>query len=152
LQAGNAVTSLDCGGGTVDAVTYQIGSNYPLRLGEQIVPPGGKLWYSNPIRTLLKPWQGDNCGGSYLNKRFEQFATRRLRHEKYLLETGYTLEYIVDKASAQFELNDKRNKDVTQSPLSMGFYEIPNLKSDISRGLYGKMAKDFDDNHMVLHE
>ncbi|KAG4420745.1 hypothetical protein IFR04_006131 [Cadophora malorum] len=135
VVAGNAVTSLDCGGGTVDAVTYQIGSNYPLRLGEQIVPPGG-----------------DNCGASYLNKRFEQFATRRLRDEKYLLETGYTLEYIVDKASAQFELNDKRNKDVTQSPLSMGFYEIPNLKSDISRGLYGKMAKDFDDNHMVLHE
>ncbi|PVH73654.1 hypothetical protein DL98DRAFT_371077, partial [Cadophora sp. DSE1049] len=135
VVAGNVITSLDCGGGTVDAVTYQVGRNYPLRLGEQIVPPGG-----------------DNCGGSYLNRRFEQFAAHRLRDETYLFENGYTLEDIVEKASAVFEMNDKRHKDVTQSPLSMGFYEIPNLKSDISRGLYGPKAKGFDDNCMVMDE
>ncbi|KAH7377574.1 hypothetical protein BKA64DRAFT_736873 [Cadophora sp. MPI-SDFR-AT-0126] len=135
VVAGNVITSLDCGGGTVDAVTYQVGRNYPLRLGEQIVPPGG-----------------DNCGGNYLNRRFEQFTAHRLRDETYLCDNGYTLEYIVEKASEEFEMKDKRYKDVTQSPMTLGFYEIANLKSDISRGLHGTNAKGFDANRMVLNE
>ncbi|KAK0130010.1 hypothetical protein ONS96_000548 [Cadophora gregata f. sp. sojae] len=49
-------------------------------------------------------------------------------------------------------MTDKRFKDVTKTPLSLGHYEIPNLKSDISRGLLGPNAKGFDANQLVMNE
>jgi hypothetical protein len=30
----------------VDCVTYEITSDYPLRLGQEIVTPGGMMWLS----------------------------------------------------------------------------------------------------------
>lgn len=34
---------LDCGGGTIDATAYQAENEYPLRLSNELVEPGGKL-------------------------------------------------------------------------------------------------------------
>ncbi|KAH7305654.1 hypothetical protein BKA65DRAFT_443255 [Rhexocercosporidium sp. MPI-PUGE-AT-0058] len=121
---GSVITSLDCGGGTVDAVTYQVG-DYPLRLTRKVVDPGG-----------------DNCGGSYLNQEFKALVKYRLRDEAYLCETGYTLDYIADKACMFFETHEKREKDVLKKPC--GSVEIPNLRGD--------MAKNFENNVMMMDQ
>jgi hypothetical protein len=42
LKPGQTVTIMDCGGGTVDGVTYSIDSSYPLRLKDEAVEPGGE--------------------------------------------------------------------------------------------------------------
>jgi hypothetical protein len=40
LKENETIIVLDAGGGTVDAVTYEITNSYPLRLSKEVVPPG----------------------------------------------------------------------------------------------------------------
>lgn len=55
---------LDCGGGTVDAITYTKIQSYPTRLREVVSPDA---------RT---------CGSSFLNLGFEELLKRRLKHAR----------------------------------------------------------------------
>ncbi|TGO21604.1 hypothetical protein BPAE_0210g00090 [Botrytis paeoniae] len=49
----------DCGGGTVDIVTYEIGTEHPLRLSEEKVTPGGRSKSFTPLREISnKPGVG----------------------------------------------------------------------------------------------
>jgi hypothetical protein len=44
-KPGETIVILDAGGGTVDAVTYQVTHSYPLRLSAEIVPPGSMSFF-----------------------------------------------------------------------------------------------------------
>ncbi|KAK0130009.1 hypothetical protein ONS96_000547 [Cadophora gregata f. sp. sojae] len=50
VMAGNVINCMNYGGGTVDSVAYEVGRDYLLRLGEQIIPPGDKLWTINFVQ------------------------------------------------------------------------------------------------------
>ncbi|KAF7955544.1 hypothetical protein EAE96_004470 [Botrytis aclada] len=118
----------DCGGGTVDIVTYEIGTEYPLRLSEEKVTPGG-----------------DNCGSSYLNENWKNMLLTRLKNESYLLDmwpADESLESIVNRFIPNFENDYKRRKDVTS---------IFGLKTRIHLpGLRANEEKRFDDGHIVV--
>ena len=45
-KPGETIVILDAGGGTVDAVTYQVKHSYPLRLSAEIVPPGSMFFHA----------------------------------------------------------------------------------------------------------
>jgi hypothetical protein len=45
MQLGEIFIIADCGGGTVDVVTYGVSNRYPLRLKEEKIPPIGKVLY-----------------------------------------------------------------------------------------------------------
>jgi len=42
-KAGETFLIVDCGGGTVDAITYTAKPEEPIRLEKEAVPPGGKF-------------------------------------------------------------------------------------------------------------
>ena len=50
-QQNEIILVLDAGGGTVDAVTYQITNSYPLRLSAEVVEPGSM--YVRSVQFLL---------------------------------------------------------------------------------------------------
>ncbi|ESZ94881.1 hypothetical protein SBOR_4757 [Sclerotinia borealis F-4128] len=114
VHLGETFIIADCGGGTCDIVTYEIGTKHPLRLSEEKVTPGG-----------------DNCGGSYLNENYKQMLLDRLQDETYLLDNlpaGESLESIVNRFIPTFENDFKRRKDVTASfSLKTRLY-LPGLK------------------------
>ncbi|KAF5857425.1 hypothetical protein ETB97_005772 [Aspergillus alliaceus] len=90
ITAGESFVLLDAGGGTVDAVTYKVTSDIPLRLAREAVAPGGDL-----------------CGSSYLNEAFENLVKSRLQGEDYL----QNVQMKIDTMMEEFENNIKRNFD-----------------------------------------
>ncbi|KAF7929793.1 hypothetical protein EAE99_004697 [Botrytis elliptica] len=118
----------DCGGGTVDIVTYEIGTEHPLRLSEEKVTPGG-----------------DNCGSSYLNENWKNMLLNKLKDESYLLDmwpAGESLESIVNRFIPNFENDHKRRKDVTSVFGLKTRLHLPGLKANAE--------KRFDDGHIVI--
>ncbi|KAF7900126.1 hypothetical protein EAF00_004462 [Botryotinia globosa] len=118
----------DCGGGTVDIVTYEIGTEHPLRLSEEKVTPGG-----------------DNCGSSYLNENWKNMLLNKLKDEIYLLDmwpAGESLESIVNRFIPNFENDHKRRKDVTSLFGLKTRLHLPGLKENAE--------KRFDDGHIVI--
>ena len=75
-----------------------------------------------------------------MNQAFKTHVRERLQDEVYLYETGYTLEYVVDRACLFFENYDKRKKDATGMP--RGSIEIPHLRADAK--------KRFQNNVMMM--
>ncbi|TGO22612.1 hypothetical protein BPAE_0161g00170 [Botrytis paeoniae] len=99
ISLGETFIIADCGGGTVDVVTYGVSNRYPLRLkGEKIQPIG------------------DNCGSSYLNDRYKDMLLNRLQDEDYLLKNGETLEAIVNRLIPDFE-NESDYEEIFMSLL-----------------------------------
>ncbi len=143
------MTSLDCGGGTVDAVTYEVDHGYPIRLGRIVVGPSGMVFGQKfncrSYLTLL----GDNCGSSYLNENFRIRAMYRLRDEKYLEDNGDTLLSIVDRVCVKFENFTKRSVDATSKHPHGRFY-ISKLRGDKAQGRSGAAAKGFENNILVM--
>ncbi|KAF7862502.1 hypothetical protein EAF04_007375 [Stromatinia cepivora] len=128
VHPGETFIIADCGGGTVDIVTYEIGTEHPLRLSEEKVTPGG-----------------DNCGSSYLNENYKKMLLDRLQDEHYLFDmwpTGESLESIVNRFIPNFEDNFKRRKDVTS---------LFGLKTRLHLpGLRPNAEKRFDDGYIVV--
>jgi len=60
LQANEAFLILDAGGGTVDATTYMVNSEYPLRLSKELVEPAGMMtitfYKSSNNRFRMSQW------------------------------------------------------------------------------------------------
>ncbi|KAH7165156.1 hypothetical protein EDB81DRAFT_753939 [Dactylonectria macrodidyma] len=75
-----AATHNPQGGGTVNANTYEISNEAPLRLSREVVPPGGGLH-----------------GSSYLNQSFQTHLQQLLADETYLEQGTETIKGIVEK-------------------------------------------------------
>lgn len=147
VQAGETFVVLDCGGGTVDGVTYTVTSSYPLQLKIEVGRPEG-MTHPYPIRHL-NTVLGDNCGGSYLNDNFEKRLLERLKDEVYLDQMGETRESIIRHLIPDFEDYDKRNRDIAKRPSSR--IKILGLLGDNRRGLSGSNVKRFEDNFINLN-
>ncbi|EXL71535.1 hypothetical protein FOPG_12760 [Fusarium oxysporum f. sp. conglutinans race 2 54008] len=103
IRCGQSFVLLDAGttilgGGTVDANTYRVSIEEPLRLEHEIVPPGGGLH-----------------GSSYLNEDLKAYLLRLLAEETYLEQGSETINGIVERVMIeQFEPKIKRNFDCYQ--------------------------------------
>ena len=114
LYPGETVLVLDCGGGTVDAITYQLLETDPLR-----------------VREISKP-KGLSCGASFLNEEFRNFLEDRL--EEASIQTNTPLSKILDSTVIGWENGQKRKIDVTKKEQKIDSIHIPGLKRDDSRG------------------
>ncbi|RSL69654.1 hypothetical protein CEP54_002134 [Fusarium duplospermum] len=79
FRRGDTVVLLDAGGGTVDAATYKIENQLPLRLSKEVVPHGGGL-----------------CGSSYLNEYFREHLLKLLEDQTQLEVNGVTIRGLVE--------------------------------------------------------
>ncbi|TAQ88600.1 hypothetical protein B7494_g3060 [Chlorociboria aeruginascens] len=122
----------DCGGGTVDMVTYGIDQSWPLRLKDEKVPP-----------------RGDNCGSSYLNENYRAMLLRRLQDETYLTHNGESMGAIVNRLIPAFENDIKRNVDMTKECGLTPVY-ISQLKGDQQQDLFGTALKRFSPNLLLV--
>jgi len=116
-EAGETFALLDCGGGTVDAVTYTVDTVYPLRLRKEEVPADGETLHSLHLHILDDISDrkiGDNCGGSYANINFRNLLEKRLENETYLFTNGETKGTIVNRLIPAFENDYKRRLDSTK--------------------------------------
>ncbi|KAF2853307.1 hypothetical protein T440DRAFT_549037 [Plenodomus tracheiphilus IPT5] len=76
---GEAFLLLDCGGGTTDLGIYEIGHDYPFRLGKQINHTSGAV-----------------CGSGDLNQAFFDFALKHLQNATFASAEQESLEHIID--------------------------------------------------------
>ncbi len=83
---------LDCGGGTVDAVTYTLTQTNPTRLREVVKPDGAC------------------CGSSFLNEKFKTLLQQRLGHA-IIRGNDTPLEDVIAKLVQEFE-SDKRKINI----------------------------------------
>ncbi|KAI1636075.1 hypothetical protein F4809DRAFT_663283 [Biscogniauxia mediterranea] len=95
MKVGDSFVIVDCGGGTVDLITYTVTSLFPvLQVDEATEGTGGF------------------CGSNQINDRFRQFLTARLGKEE-----GWDEEVLRD-ATERFDMNIKRRfnlSSVTQN-------------------------------------
>ncbi|QSZ36109.1 hypothetical protein DSL72_007234 [Monilinia vaccinii-corymbosi] len=132
ISLGETFIIADCGGGTVDAVTYGVSNRYPLRLKWETIRP-----------------IGDNCGSSYLNDRYKDMLLNRLQDEHYLLKNGETLEEIVNRLIPNFENEYKRRVNVMKRISGHGVY-IAGLRSDEQMNRVGLAKKRFERNNLIM--
>ncbi|PMD47527.1 hypothetical protein L207DRAFT_506529 [Hyaloscypha variabilis F] len=130
-RKGNAITNgeafllLDAGGGTVDATTYRVDNEFPLRLSKELVPADGCL-----------------KGSSFLNEAFKEHLRQRLLGEEVDIETnGFTVTGIIEKAALNFEYSMKRGIDVTGKVQPQYIF---------IGGLRENSEKRFKDNRVVM--
>ncbi|KAF4449998.1 hypothetical protein F53441_6782 [Fusarium austroafricanum] len=117
IKRGQTFVLLDAGGGTVDANTYRVSNEEPLRLDHEIVPPGGGLH-----------------GSSYLNEDFKAYLKNLLAEETYLEQGIETIDGIVEQVMIeQFEPKIKRSFDYTR-PKIVKRLAIRGLRDNPSKG------------------
>lgn len=116
LNLGETIVLLDCGGGTVDAITYKVIQTDPVRLRE-VVPPNGA-----------------SCGSVFLNKNFEELLRDRLQGAT-LLGNAISLDHIIKTKLVEWENLYKRTIDITARKGSEKFnmLHIHGLQTDESR-------------------
>ncbi|KAE9363645.1 hypothetical protein N431DRAFT_422567 [Stipitochalara longipes BDJ] len=125
ITHGEAFLLLDAGGGTVDATTYRVDNESPLRLSKELVPSDGCL-----------------KGSSFLNEAFKEHLRERLLGEEVDIETnGFTVTGIIEKAALNFEYSMKRGIDVTGKVASQHI---------MIGGLKENREKRFKDNRVVM--
>ncbi|PQE30977.1 hypothetical protein CJF32_00007970 [Rutstroemia sp. NJR-2017a WRK4] len=132
ISLGEIFIIADCGGGTVDVVTYGVSNRYPLRLKEEKIPP-----------------IGSNCGSSYLNDNYRTMLHDRLQDEHYLLKNGETLDSIVNRLIPDFENEYKRRVNVMKRCGHRVY--IAGLRSDEQMDRTGPAAKRFDINNLLMN-
>ncbi len=101
---------LDCGGGTVDGITYTLIQTTPTRLKEVVKP------------------EGISCGSSFLNENFRKLLQKRLKQAK-IVGNDLPLESIIAAKVQEFE-NDKRNIDILDKKASFDPVYIQGLEAD----------------------
>ncbi|KAG5656912.1 hypothetical protein KAF25_011081 [Fusarium avenaceum] len=117
IKHGDTFVLLDAGGGTVDANTYQVSKEDPLRLTNEVVAPGGGLH-----------------GSSYLNEGFREYLLNLLKDETYLEHGTETIKGIVEKYMIdKFEYQIKRCHDCSKPP-GVKLFPISHLRDNQSKG------------------
>jgi molecular chaperone DnaK (HSP70) len=84
MTTGDSFLLLDCGGGTVDAVTYKLTRDDPVRM-EEVVDP-----------------EGVSCGSSFLNENYRKLLQDRLKHAEFVPD-ALPLEINIANAVQVFE-------------------------------------------------
>ncbi|KAJ3464653.1 hypothetical protein MRS44_009439 [Fusarium solani] len=118
FRRGDTFVLLDAGGGTVDAVTYQIENQLPLRLSKEVVPHGGGL-----------------CGSSYLNEYFREHLLKLLENQTQLEVNGVTIRGLVEHIMVNIETTHKRCWDIYLNKKKLSLFVSGNLKP--GKGLKG---------------
>ncbi|OQV02278.1 hypothetical protein CLAIMM_07504 isoform 3 [Cladophialophora immunda] len=90
LMVNETFVLVDAGGGTVDTITYTVDKETPLRL-----------------KTEEVELDGAPCGSSFINERFQDLITNRLREEDYLRKEGEDFSRVIDRLVVEFERVDK---------------------------------------------
>ncbi|KAG7421219.1 hypothetical protein Forpe1208_v001845 [Fusarium oxysporum f. sp. rapae] len=117
IKAGDCFVLLDAGGGTVDANTYRVSREEPLRLETEIVAPGGGLH-----------------GSSYLNEGFRDYLEDLLAEETYLNDGIETIHGIIERITfEEFEKRIKRGYDYNQQTSRKEIY-IKGLRDNPVKG------------------
>ncbi|PNP81451.1 hypothetical protein FNYG_05257 [Fusarium nygamai] len=117
IKSGDCFVLLDAGGGTVDANTYRVSREVPLRLETEIVAPGGGLH-----------------GSSYLNEGFRDYLEDLLAEETYLNDGIETIHGIVERITFEdFEKRIKRGYDYRQQIARKEIY-IKGLRDNPAKG------------------
>jgi hypothetical protein len=133
LKAGEAFLLLDAGGGTVDATTFIVANEDPLRLKREGVDSDGMI-HSNRSDSLSDLTSAILCGSSILNKHYEDLLKRKLEDEEnYFKENGVDLNMIVDSCVQDFENLIKRNYDIMAAKRPILVF-IHGLRDDPGKG------------------
>jgi molecular chaperone DnaK (HSP70) len=106
---------LDCGGGTVDAITYKLTRTTPARMEEVIAP------------------EGISCGSSFLNGNYENLLQQRLRHAKFV-GNDLPLERIIAVEVQKFE-NEKRSINILDKKAHIDSVHIQGLQAEADEKL-----------------
>ncbi|TGO49691.1 hypothetical protein BCON_0203g00020 [Botryotinia convoluta] len=131
ISLGETFIIADCGGGTVDVVTYGVSNRYPLRLKDEKIQP-----------------IGDNCGSSYLNDGYRDMLLNRFQDEDYLFKNGDTLESIVNRLIPDFENEYKRRVNVMKRCGHRVY--IAGLRGDERMNRVGPAEKRFEANYLRM--
>ncbi|PVH99820.1 hypothetical protein DM02DRAFT_629036 [Periconia macrospinosa] len=118
IKFDEVVLILDAGGGTVDAVTYGITKEEPLRMDAEVVKPDSEV-----------------CGASFINHRFKEVLEERLKDETYLIKNGKTLATIIEGQTIMFENGEKRSFNTEDRYSELDPIYIDDLKEDRQKGL-----------------
>ncbi|KAF4957458.1 hypothetical protein FGADI_3094 [Fusarium gaditjirri] len=117
IKAGDCFVLLDAGGGIVDANTYRVSRELPLRLETEIVAPGGGLH-----------------GSSYLNEDFRAYLEDLLAEETYLDDGIDTIHGLVERITFEdFEIMIKPGFDYRMTTSSREIY-IRGLRDNPAKG------------------
>lgn len=106
---------LDCGGGTVDAITYTLIRQSPTRLKEVVTP------------------EGFSCGSSFLNGNYKKLLEERLKHAT-IVGNDMPLESIIATIVQGFE-NEKRSINILDKKSNFEPIHITGLQADSTLGI-----------------
>lgn len=106
---------LDCGGGTVDAITYQLTRTTPARMKEVVTP------------------DGVSCGSSLLNDRYENLLKDRLKQAR-IVGNDSPLQRIVAVEVQKFE-SEKRSINILDKKARIDPVHISGLQADPELGI-----------------
>ncbi|KIM98784.1 hypothetical protein OIDMADRAFT_181289 [Oidiodendron maius Zn] len=109
MTKGDSFLLLDCGGGTVDAVTYKLTRDDPVRM-EEVVGPDGM-----------------SCGSSLLNENYRKLLQDRLKHAEFVAD-ALPLETIIANAVQVFE-RSKRSINIVDRNAHIDAALIHGLKA-----------------------
>lgn len=129
LTPHEAFLVLDCGGGTVDAVTYTLTQREPVRLKEEVTP------------------EGRSCGSSFLNQGFQQLLKRRLA-KATITGTESSLDQIIAAQVQEFE-SRKRSMNLVTDRNSVTPVYIQGLQVDPSIDIHRRNYLDISRTDMI---
>jgi molecular chaperone DnaK (HSP70) len=115
MTTGDSFLLLDCGGGTVDAVTYKLTRDDPVRM-EEVVDP-----------------EGVSCGSSFLNENYRKLLQDRLKHAEFVAD-ALPLESNIANAVQVFE-RAKRSINIVDKKAHIDAALIYGLKAAEDREL-----------------
>jgi hypothetical protein len=114
VKAGETFLLVDGGGGTVDAIVYEVVQTDPVRLKEVV------------------PSDGVTSGSSFLNDEFRKLLKERLEGVE-LIGHSKPVESIIETAVLEWENEQKRTIDITNRRQGFDSVKIEGLQADPSR-------------------
>jgi hypothetical protein len=116
VKAGDIILICDCGGGTVDIVTYLVNQTTPVfKFEELLVGTGGKCFHEWMARTFKSAWENikpeRKGSGSRFMREFE--AAKRDFGSQGTLNKTFELELVIPNASESEHYNDEDGGLVT---------------------------------------